>query len=75
VLLGRIVKLDGAEHDAVVGQGDPRRPLIGGLAAKRINAARTIEQRVLAVYVQMNEGTQRKANLGRQAGAGDSPVI
>ena len=65
LVLGRVVELDRAEHHAVVGQRDPGRTLVRRLLAQRVDAAGAVEQRVLAVDVQMNEGTQRKANLRR----------
>ena len=69
-ILGRIVELDRSEHDAVVRERDSRRALRLRLATEAVDAASAVEQRVLAVDVQMDERAQRKANLRREDGRG-----
>ncbi len=53
-----VVELHRSEHDAVVGQGYPRRTLFRGPLAKRIDATRSVQKRVFAMNVEMNERTQ-----------------
>ena len=56
VLLGRLVELDGAVHDAVVGQADGRLAVGGGALGELVDVARAVEQRVLGVDVQVRDG-------------------
>ncbi len=61
--LRRVVELDRAEHHPVVRERDAGRSVGVRLLAQRVDAARAVQQRVLAVDMQMDERTQRKANL------------
>ncbi len=56
VLLGRLVELDGAVHDAVIGQAEGRLAEGGGALGELADVARAVEQRVLGVDVQMRDG-------------------
>ena len=53
-----VVKLHRAVHDAVVGQGDAGRAVLGRAAAKAIDAARAVEERIFRVNVKMDETVQ-----------------
>ncbi len=55
VLAGGVVELHGAEHDAVVGQGDAGGAVLRGALAERVDATSSVQQRILAVNVQMDE--------------------
>ena len=55
VLACAVVKFDRAEHHAVIGQRDAGHAFIGAAAAQRVDPAGTVEERVLAVNVEMNE--------------------
>jgi hypothetical protein len=59
------VELDRAEHDPVIGERDPRDAVIGGPAAERIDPASAVEERVLAVNVEVDEGRGGHLLLGR----------
>ena len=56
VLGARLVELDGAVHDAVVGQAERRLGELGGACGQRVDLARTVEQRVLGVDVEVGAG-------------------
>ena len=72
LLLGPVVELDRAEHDTVVGQRDARGAILGRAPAELVHTARAVQQRVLAMHVQVDERrTQRKANLGGRPVAGN----
>jgi hypothetical protein len=49
------VELDGAEHDAVIGERDAGHAVVRGATTKRIDSASAVEERVLAMNVEMNE--------------------
>src|SRR2546430_17680064 len=63
--------MDGAVHDAVVGEADRGHPELGGAGDHRGNAAGAIEQRVLGVVVEVNEGF--RGVLHRSGWAGGAP--
>ena len=54
-LLRRLIKLDRPEEVAVVGQGDGRHPELRRLADELIHPDRPVQQRVLAVDMEMDE--------------------
>ena len=56
VLGARLVELDRAVHDAVVGQAERRLAELRGARRQRVDLARAVEQRVLGVHVQMGAG-------------------
>ena len=53
---GLLVELQPAEHGAVVGDGHGLHAVLGGLLQEGINADGAVEQAVLGVHVQVNEG-------------------
>ncbi len=55
LVLGGAVELDGAAQRAVVGEGDRRHAQFLGARDQRLDPARAVEQRVLAVHVEMDE--------------------
>ena len=57
-----LIELHGSEEVPVVGQGDRRHSEIGGFAHELFHPDRPVQQRVLAVHMEMNEG-----NLGHQS--------
>jgi hypothetical protein len=76
LLLARLVELDGAVHHAVVGQAQGRLVELSRAGGERVDLARAVEQRVLAVDVQMcaggraHEKSQNRFGSGRGRGAG-----
>ena len=70
VLLGGLVELDRAVHDAVVGQADGRLIEGGGALGELADVARAVEQRVLGVDVQVRDGrgAHRGGNHRRRGG-------
>ena len=70
VLLGGLVELDGAVHDAVVGQADGRLIEGRGALGELADVARAVEQRVLGVNVQVRDGrgAHRGGNHRRRGG-------
>ena len=70
VLLGGLVELDGAVHDAVVGQADGRLIEGGGALGELADVAGAVEQRVLGVDVQVRDGrgAHRGGNHRRRGG-------
>ena len=52
-----VVELERPEHNAVIGEGDARRALVGGAPAQRIHATCAIQERVFAMDVQVDERT------------------
>ena len=70
MLLGGLVELDGAVHDAVVGQADGRLIEGGGALGELADVARAVEQRVLGVDVQVRDGrgAHRGGNHRRRGG-------
>ena len=56
VLLAGLVEVDGAVHHAVVGEPQRRLPELGGARRHRVDLAGAVEQRVLAVGVEMDGG-------------------
>ena len=69
VLAGRLVVLDRAVHDAVVGQPERGLAEVGGALGERLDLARAVEQRVLGVDVQMGAGGGSRAGDNRRAAA------
>ena len=55
VLATGLVVLDGAVHDAVVGEPEGRHPELGRAGRHRVDLAGTVEQRVLAVHMQVDD--------------------
>jgi len=55
-VLARLVEVDGAVHDAVVGEADRRHLELGRPRHHGGDAARPIEQRVLGVVMEVDEG-------------------
>ncbi len=53
VLAARLVELDRAVHDAVVGEPERRLLELRGALGERLDLARAVEQRVLGVDVEM----------------------
>ena len=70
VLLGGLVELDGAVHDAVVGQADGRLVEGRGALGELADVAGAVEQRVLGVDVQVRDGrgAHRGGNHRRRGG-------
>ena len=70
VLLGGLVELDGAVHDAVVGQADGRLIEGRGALGELADVAGAVEQRVLGVDVQVRDGrgAHRGGNHRRRGG-------
>ena len=56
VLRARLVKLDGAVHDAMIGESEGGLPELGGAPCQRIDLACAVEQGVLGVDVQVCAG-------------------
>ena len=56
VLLAGLVEVDGAVHHAVVGEAQRRLPQLGGAGRHRVDLAGAVEQRVLAVGVEVDGG-------------------
>ena len=50
------VEVDGAVHDAVVGQRQGRLPQFGGASHQPIQAAQAVEEGKLGVGMKVNEG-------------------
>ncbi len=69
VLAAGRVHLDGPVHDAVVGQSQGRLSELGRALGQRLDLARTIEQGVLGVNVEMcaGRGAHRYCMLGAAA--------
>ena len=63
VLATRLVVLDRSVHDAVIGQPERRHAELGGTRRHRLDLVRPVEQRVLAVDVQMDRGVRQLAVL------------
>ncbi len=57
VLLGRLVELHGAVHDAVVGQPDGGLVIGRGALGQLVDVAGSVEERVLGVDVEMRDGS------------------
>ena len=55
VLAAGLVELDGAVHHPVVGEPERRHPELGGAGGHRVDLAGAVEQRVLAVDVQVDD--------------------
>src|SRR6185503_19822182 len=68
VLLGRLDQLDGAVHDAVVGQADGRLVEGRGARGQRVDLAGAVEEGVLRVDVEV--GTAVRAHGKRKARCG-----
>src|SRR5262249_10671307 len=58
---GRFVELDRPEEVAVVGERHRRHAQLAGAREERIDLDRTVEERVLAVEVQVDEGPRAPA--------------
>ncbi len=73
VLVARLIELDGPVHDAVVGQPERRLLELGGALRQRVDLARTVEQRVLGVDVEMGAAgrAQRRSMLCAEAAEAD----
>ncbi len=54
-----VVKFHGAVHDAVVGQCNGGAAVFGGTPAEPVDAAGSVQKRVLTVDMKMNELTHR----------------
>ena len=54
-LFGRVVKVQDAKHDAVVGQRQGRHAHLGGSTGQVLDLAQAVEQREITVDVQVNE--------------------
>ena len=72
VRAARLVELDRAVHDAVVGEPEGGLAELGGARGERVDLARAVEQRVLGVDVQMGAG-RRAHGSPRIGGAPDGP--
>ena len=59
VLETGLVVLDRAVHDAVIGQPERRLPELRGTRRHRLDLVRAVQQRVLAVDVQMDRGVRQ----------------
>ena len=70
VLLAGLVELDGAVHDAVIGQAQRRLAELGGARRELVDLAGAVEQRVLGMDVEMGaaggrHGHQTRCWVGR----------
>jgi hypothetical protein len=59
VLAAGLVQLDRAVHDAVIGKAERRLPELGGPGRQVVDLARSVEQRVLGVDVEVGAGGAR----------------
>src|SRR5262249_19232638 len=74
--LRRVIKLDRAEEVAVIGHGDRRHLLLDRDLHQLVDIAGSVEQRVVGVAVQVDEGHRWRTFLGRRASIlADAPVL
>ena len=70
VLLAGLVELDGAVHDPVVGEPESGLAELRGALRQGVDLARAVEQRVLAVDVQMCAGGRAHRRIQIRFGSG-----
>ena len=75
VLVAGLVQLDGAVHDAVIGQSEGRLAELRGALGERFDLACAVEQRVLGVDVEVGAGGLAQRQLDRMRRGGGAPGL